>query len=50
MNDLSKEEMQLVCIVRSLKPYEKIEIKLKDNMTGMIQVTITQHNQFTYSS
>ena len=47
---LNKDEIQLVQILRTLKPYEKVEIKLVDNQTGKMQIIITRLEKIVVES
>ena len=42
LNDtLSESEVKVLLLLRQLKPYEKIEIKLNDNKYGELSVVTT---------
>lgn len=45
---LTPFEVQLLYVVRNLKPYEKVELKLEDNRPGKISVSITTHTKEVY--
>jgi nitrate reductase NapAB chaperone NapD len=49
MNDVSIVELQIIQVIRDLKPYEKIEIKLKDNKPGEVVVIITSNKRMEYA-
>lgn len=49
MNDISQVEFQIIQLIRELRPYEKIEIKLKDNKPGEIVCTITSNIRKEYA-
>lgn len=49
MNEVSTIELQILQIIRDLKPYEKMEIKLKDNRPGEIIVTVTSNLRIEYA-
>ncbi len=49
MNDVSPVELQIVQLIRELKPYEKIEIKLKDNKPGEVVITVTSNIRKEYA-
>lgn len=45
MNNLSKEEVQLITILRDLKPFEVIEIKVDENRN--VIYTHTRKERYT---
>jgi len=45
LNNVSDEEFKIVTFIRSLKPYEKIEIKLNDNKIGEIAIVVTTNHK-----
>ena len=49
MNNITSEEFGLIERIRHLQPYEKIEIKLKDNRVGDVVVTITTNTRVEYA-
>lgn len=49
MSNLSQAELQIIQLIRELKPYEKIEIKLKDNRPGEIVCTVTSNLRIEYA-
>lgn len=49
MNEVSPVELQVIKVIRDLKPYEKIEIKLKDNRPGEVVITITSNQRLEYA-
>lgn len=49
MNDVSTTEMEIIMRIRELRPYEKIEIKLKENRPGEVVCTITSNLRIEYA-
>lgn len=49
MSEVSSVELQIIKVIRELKPYEKIEIKLKDNRPGEVVITITSNQRLEYA-
>jgi hypothetical protein len=48
MNDFTFEEQQLIERIRGLQPYEKIEVRLKNNELGEVMYIITTNERFEY--
>ena len=46
-NNFTQEEIDLILRVRLLQPFEKIEIKLKDNKSSVIY-TVTKNSRYEY--
>lgn len=46
MNDLNQEELQLIAIIRDLKPYENIEIKRDDK--GNLTWVYTKKERYVF--
>lgn len=49
MNDISAIDLEILNLIRCLKPYERIEIKLKDNKPGELIITITSNQRIEYA-
>lgn len=49
MSNISPVELQILEAIRGLRPYEKMEIKLKDNRPGEIVITITSNQRIEYA-
>jgi hypothetical protein len=49
MNDISQAEFEIIQEIRSLRPYEKIEIKLKDNKQGEVVCITTSNKRKEYA-
>ncbi len=49
MSEVSSVELQIIQVIRDLRPYEKIEIKLKDNKPGEIVCTVTSNIRKEYA-
>ena len=40
ISDLSPAELRIVLLLRTLRPYERIEIKLSDNEPGNVSIIV----------
>ena len=49
MSEVTQAELNILQTIRELRPYEKIEIKLKDNIQGEVIVTITSNRRIEYA-
>lgn len=47
-SNLTPAEERILDLVRSLKPYERIEIKLQDNQQGLLSITTTGTTKETF--
>ena len=49
MSEVSPVELQIIQVIRDLRPNEKIEIKLKDNKPGEVVITVTSNIRKEYA-
>lgn len=45
--EITQAEYDLICRIRNLRPFERVEIKLDDNKMGKIAYTITSNVRIT---